>query len=84
MLDIIIVLTAPAVMACYYYGLRAFALIALSAAVSVLCELIGCKLFGLTPCISDLSSLATGIAVALCLLVALEVKVEIDLKGWNC
>ena len=67
MLDMIIVLVAPAVMACYYYGLRALLLIAVSAATAVLCELLGCKLFKSTPCISDFSSLATGIAIALCL-----------------
>ena len=67
MLDMITVLIAPTVMACYYYGLRALWLVIISAATAIICELLGCKIFKSTPCLSDLSSLATGVAVALCL-----------------
>lgn len=67
MLDTLTVLIAPTVMACYYYGLRALLLIVISAVTAVLCEVLGCKLIKSQSSLSDLSSLVTGIAIALCL-----------------
>ncbi len=66
MLDILLMLFAPAVMAWYYYGERAVRLMALSVITAVLCELAGSKLFKAGATVSDLSAVATGLAIALC------------------
>jgi len=67
MFDVLIVLAAPLITAFYYYGVRALELTALSVAAAVICEWLGAKLFKVEVHPSDLTALATGLAVAVCL-----------------
>ncbi len=67
MLDLLVMLAAPTVMAWYYYGGRALRLIVFSVLTAVLCEYIGMRLVKAVPTLRDLSAVVTGMVVALCL-----------------
>lgn len=67
MLDLLIMLVAPTVIAVYYYGSRALALLATSVLTAVLAEYIGGKLLKNFPTPRDLSAVVTGVCLALCL-----------------
>lgn len=67
MLDLLVMLAAPIVMAWYYYGGRALRLIVLSVLTAILCEYIGMRLVKTVPTLRDLSAAVTGVVIALCL-----------------
>lgn len=67
MLDLLLLLTAPTVMAWYYYGSRALLLITVCIITAVLTEFSGALLFKSKAYISDLSSITTAVIIALCL-----------------
>ncbi len=67
MIDRLMMLAAPAVMAWYYYGERAFRLLVISVLTALLCEYAGMRLVKTIPTPSDLSAVATGAVIALCL-----------------
>ena len=67
MLDVLIVLAAPLITAFYYYGIRALQLAALSVAAAVICEWAGARIFKVEIHPTDLTGVATGMAVAACL-----------------
>lgn len=66
MLDMLLMLVAPAVMAWYYYGERAVRLIVISVITALLSEIIGSKIFKINATVSDFSAVITGVMVALC------------------
>lgn len=67
MLDRLLMLTAPAVMAWYTYGERAVRLMVISVLTAVTCEYFGHRLVKTVPTPRDLSAAVTGIIIALCL-----------------
>ena len=67
MLDRLVMLFAPTVMAWYYYGSRALWLVCIAVLTAVVCEGLGMKILGRHPTLRDLSAVVTGVTVALCL-----------------
>ena len=68
MIDLLIMITAPAVVAIYHYGFRSFIIILLSVLTAVACEFcVGLIKKEKPYSIKDLSSVFTGIAIALML-----------------
>lgn len=65
--DMLVMLSAAAVMAWYYYGERAIRLILVSVVTAAAAEYLGSKIFGADSTLSDLSAVAAGASVALCL-----------------
>ena len=64
----LIMLAAPAVMACYFYGLRAFFLLAVSILSAVLCEALGGLIMrSKKNALFDLNAVFTGTVIALML-----------------
>jgi len=67
MLDLLVISVAPAVMACYYHGLRALLLIALGIVSAAVCEKAAAKLYKMKSYLTDLSAVTLGMVIALCL-----------------
>lgn len=67
MLDRLVMLFAPTVMAWYYCGDRALRLILVAVVTAAACEYVGMKLVGVQPTLRDLSAATTGVVIALCL-----------------
>lgn len=67
MLQRLLMMSAPMVMAWYYYGGRAVWLMLLSVLTAVFCEYSGQKLVGTVPMLRDFSAVVTGLTVALLL-----------------
>lgn len=67
MLDNLVMLAAPVVMAWYYYGGGVLRHILLTVLTAVLCEYIGERIVGTVPTVLDLSAVVTGVVTALCL-----------------
>lgn len=67
MADLLVMMAAPAVMAWYYYGMRAVMIMFMSVLTAVLCEAIGKKLYKVDSYVRDLSAVVCGMATALCL-----------------
>lgn len=67
MLDRLLMLTAPAVMAWYAYGERAVRLMVISVLTAIVCEYVGQRIVKTVPTPRDLSAVATGVMIALCL-----------------
>lgn len=67
MLDRLLMLAAPAVMAWYAYGERAVRLMVISVLTAVVCEYVGQRIVKTVPAPRDLFAATTGIIIALCL-----------------
>ena len=67
MLDNLVMLATPVVMAWYYYGSGALRILLLTVLTAMLCEYVGDKLVGTVPTLRDLSAAVTGVVTALCL-----------------
>ncbi|MGN0520765.1 MAG: RnfABCDGE type electron transport complex subunit D [Candidatus Fimenecus sp.] len=67
MLNRLLMLSAPIVMAWYYYGGRAILLIVISALAAMFCEYIGMRAVRTVPALRDLSAAVIGVTVALLL-----------------
>lgn len=67
MFDMLLLLTAPAIMAWYYYGSRALWLICICVITSILTESITAAVIKTKSHISDLSSIITAVSIALCM-----------------
>lgn len=67
MLDRLVMLAAPVVMAWYYYGSRALWLLCVSVLTACICEALGRKAVGRQPTLRDLSAVVIGVTIALCL-----------------
>lgn len=67
MLDRLLMLAAPIVMAWYYYGGRALRLLVIAALAAMLCEYVGERVVGAVPVLRDLSAAVTGVTVAMLL-----------------
>jgi Na+-translocating ferredoxin:NAD+ oxidoreductase RnfD subunit len=65
--DTLVMLALPLVSACYFYGLRALKLTALSVVTAVLCEAAGRFLMRTKATVGDVSAVVTGAAIALML-----------------
>ena len=65
--DMLVMLALPLVSACYFYGLRALELAAISVGAAFVCELIGRFIMRTRATVGDLSAIATGLIIALVL-----------------
>lgn len=67
MLDRLVMLFAPTIMAWYYYGSRALWLVCIAVLTALVCEGLGMKILGQRTTLRDLSAVVTGVTLALCL-----------------
>ncbi|MCR4925806.1 MAG: RnfABCDGE type electron transport complex subunit D [Clostridiales bacterium] len=67
MVDMLVMLIVPSILAFYYYGLRAVMLEFFSVATAVVCEFVACKIMGRKSTVGNLSAIFTGAVIALLL-----------------
>ena len=77
MLDVIIALLFPLIMAVYFFGWRALVLTVISVASSVFFEWFYCKVVRKSSTVSDRSAVVTGFLIALCLPVSVPIWIPV-------